>query len=220
MKIPWKWKKLRRNLLLKNLAIWALGAGRFFLKDTNWYRQAPTTCLRFSGPRASRLLASVTTVRAASKRCSRLCRRPNSVPLGSTAVFWIAIFSNFYGTSRRAVEAQLTSGIDVILEIDWQGAAQVRQIAPETVSIFILPPTREVLRERLIERNQDDTFIIDARMDEADETINQATHFDYWIINDDFKTTLDQLKSIILSYRQRRARIRSKNPGFLEHLLG
>ena len=130
------------------------------------------------------------------------------------------VFSNFYGTSRRAVEAQLTSGIDVILEIDWQGAAQVRQIAPEAVSIFILPPTREVLRERLIERNQDDTFIIDARMDEADETISQANHFDYWIINDDFNTTLDQLRSIILSYRQRRARIHSKNPVFLERLLG
>ena len=139
----------------------------------------------------------------------------------SEALFEYAkVFGNFYGTSKRAVEAQLASGIDVILEIDWQGAAQVRQIAPEAVSIFILPPTREVLRERLIERNQDDTFIIDARMDEADETINQATHFDYWIINDDFKTTLDQLRSIILSYRQRRARIRSKNPGFLEHLLG
>jgi guanylate kinase len=130
------------------------------------------------------------------------------------------VFGNFYGTSKRAVEAQLASGIDVILEIDWQGAAQVRQIAPEAVSIFILPPTREVLRERLIERNQDDTFIINARMDEADETINQATHFDYWIINDEFKTTLDQLRSIILCYRQRRARIRSKNPGFLERLLG
>lgn len=130
------------------------------------------------------------------------------------------VFGNFYGTSKRAVEAQLASGIDVILEIDWQGAAQVRQIAPEAVSIFILPPTREVLRERLIERNQDDTSIINARMDEADETINQATNFDYWIINDEFKTTLDQLRSIILCYRQRRARIRSKNPGFLERLLG
>ena len=130
------------------------------------------------------------------------------------------VFTHYYGTSRKAVEAQLASGIDVILEIDWQGAAQVRQIAPEAVSIFILPPTREVLRERLIERNQDDTLIIDARMDEADETINQAIHFDYWIINDDFKTTLNQLRSIILSYRQRRARIHSKNPRFLEHLLG
>tara|TARA_Y100000991_G_scaffold215150_1_gene204687 strand:+ start:65 stop:679 length:615 start_codon:yes stop_codon:yes gene_type:complete len=130
------------------------------------------------------------------------------------------VFTNYYGTSKRAVEAKLASGIDVILEIDWQGAAQVRQIAPEAVSIFILPPTRKVLRERLIERNQDDTFIIDARMDEADETISQATHFDYWIINDDFKNTLDQLRSIILSYRQRRARIHSKNPRFLEHLLG
>ena len=62
------------------------------------------------------------------------------------------VFSNYYGTSKRVVEAQLASGIDVILEIDWQGAAQVRQIAPKAVSIFILPPTRKVLRERLIER--------------------------------------------------------------------
>ncbi len=130
------------------------------------------------------------------------------------------VFNNYYGTSRRTVEAQLASGIDVILEIDWQGAAQVRQIAPEAVSIFILPPTREALRKRLIERDQDDTFIIDARMSEADETISQATHFDYWIINDDFRTTLDQLTSIIVSYRQRRSRIQSKNPKFLEHLLG
>ena len=130
------------------------------------------------------------------------------------------VFTNYYGTSRKAVEAQLASGQDVILEIDWQGAAQVRKIAPEAVFIFILPPTREVLRERLIERNQDDTSIIDARMNEADETISQAIHFDYWIVNDDFNTALDQLRSIILSYRQRRARMHSKNPTLLENLLG
>jgi len=130
------------------------------------------------------------------------------------------VFSNYYGTSRKAVEEQLASGIDVILEIDWQGAAQVRQKTSEAVSIFILPPTREALRERLVERNQDDSLIIDARMDEADETINQAAHFDYWIVNDDFETSLDQLKSIIMSFRQRRARIQSNNPRFIENLRG
>ena len=130
------------------------------------------------------------------------------------------VFSNYYGTSRKAVEEQLASGIDVILEIDWQGAAQVRQKASEAVSIFILPPTREALRRRLVERNQDDSFIINARMDEADETISQAAHFDYWIVNDDFETSLNQLKSIIMSFRQRRARIQSGNPRFIENLRG
>jgi len=130
------------------------------------------------------------------------------------------VFSNYYGTSRKAVEEKLASGIDVILEIDWQGAAQVRQKASEAISIFILPPTREALQERLLERNQDASFIIDTRMSEADQTITQAAHFDYWIINDDFKTTLDQLRSIIMSFRQRRTRIQSNNPMFLESLRG
>ena len=130
------------------------------------------------------------------------------------------VFGNFYGTSREAVKAQLAAGTDVILEIDWQGAAQVREMAPEAISIFILPPTREALRERLIGRKQDDALIIDSRMAEADETIEQAPHFDYWVINDDFEIALEQLKSIIVSHRQRRPQIQSKHPNFLEKLLG
>jgi guanylate kinase len=114
----------------------------------------------------------------------------------------------------------LASGIDVILEIDWQGASQVRMMAPDAVSIFILPPTRDALRERLIGRQQDDSTIIDARMAEADETIEQAPHFDYWVINDDFEMALGQLKSIIISHRQRRPQIQAKHPNFLEKLLG
>ena len=130
------------------------------------------------------------------------------------------VFGNFYGTSKEAIESQLASGIDVILEIDWQGASQVRMMAPDAVSIFILPPTRDALRERLIGRQQDDSTIIDARMAEADETIEQAPHFDYWVINDDFEIALGQLKSIIISHRQRRPQIQAKHPDFLEKLLG
>ena len=130
------------------------------------------------------------------------------------------VFGNFYGTSKEAIESQLASGIDVILEIDWQGASQVRMMAPDAVSIFILPPTRDALRARLIGRQQDDSTIIDARMAEADETIEQAPHFDYWVVNDDFEIALEQLKSIIISHRQRRPQIQAKHPNFLEKLLG
>jgi len=141
--------------------------------------------------------------------------------IASQALFEHAqVFGNFYGTSKEAIESQLASGIDVILEIDWQGASQVRMMAPDAVSIFILPPTRDALRERLIGRQQDDSTIIDARMAEADETIEQAPHFDYWVINDDFEIALEQLKSIIISHRQRRPQIQAKHPNFLEKLLG
>ena len=141
--------------------------------------------------------------------------------IASQALFEHAqVFGNFYGTSKEAIESQLASGIDVILEIDWQGASQVRMMAPDAVSIFILPPTRDALRERLVGRQQDDPTIIDARMAEADETIEQAPHFDYWVINDDFEIALGQLKSIIISHRQRRPQIQAKHPDFLEKLLG
>ena len=141
--------------------------------------------------------------------------------IASQALFEHAqVFGNFYGTSKEAIESQLASVNDVILEIDWQGASQVRMMAPDAVSIFILPPTRDALRERLIGRQQDDSTIIDARMAEADETIEQAPHFDYWVINDDFEMALGQLKSIIISHRQRRPQIQAKHPNFLEKLLG
>ena len=141
--------------------------------------------------------------------------------IASQALFEHAqVFGNFYGTSKEAIESQLASGIDVILEIDWQGASQVRMMAPDAMSIFILPPTRDELRERLIGRQQDDPSVIDSRMAEADETIEQAPYFDYWVINDDFEIAIEQLKSIIISHRQRRAQIQAKHPNFLEKLLG
>lgn len=141
--------------------------------------------------------------------------------IASDALFEYAeVFGNFYGTSKKGVEAQLAQGTDVILEIDWQGAAQVRYMVPESVSIFILPPTRDALRERLIGRKQDDASIIDSRMAEAYKTIEQAPYFDYWVINDDFGIALENLESIIISHRQRRPQIHSKDLDFLEKLLG
>lgn len=109
------------------------------------------------------------------------------------------VFGNYYGTSESWVRNTLTEGHDVILEIDWQGAAQVRQIIPETIGIFILPPSREVLRERLTNRGQDDADVIEQRMSEARDEISHYSEADFVIINDDFQTALEELQAIILS---------------------
>lgn len=106
------------------------------------------------------------------------------------------VFGNYYGTSQSAVEQQLKSGLDVILEIDWQGAQQVRHLMPNAVSIFILPPSREALRERLTGRGQDSQEIIDGRMAEAVSEMSHYNEFDYIVVNDDFQTALAELASI------------------------
>ncbi len=111
------------------------------------------------------------------------------------------VFGNFYGTSQQWVEDTLNAGQDVILEIDWQGAKQVRHLLPNTVGIFILPPSRGELHSRLTGRGQDDASVIDARMQEA---INEMTHYveaNYVVINDDFDTALIDFRAIILAQR-------------------
>lgn len=115
------------------------------------------------------------------------------------------VFDHQYGTTRAAVEAQLAQGLDVILEIDWQGAAQVRARMPECVSIFILPPSRKVLEERLRSRAQDSDVIIARRMRAAVAEMRHYAEFDYLVINDDFERALDALKAIVLASRQRLA---------------
>jgi guanylate kinase len=115
------------------------------------------------------------------------------------------VFDHQYGTTRAAVEAQLAKGLDVILEIDWQGAAQVRARMPECVSIFILPPSRKVLEERLRSRAQDSDEIIARRMRAAVAEMRHYAEFDYLVINDDFERALDALKAIVLASRQRLA---------------
>lgn len=129
------------------------------------------------------------------------------------------VFSNYYGTSKTWVEEQLNSGQDVILEIDWQGAAQVRKLLPDTVGIFILPPSREALRERLTGRGQDSEEVIAHRMEKAREEMSHHVEYDYLIINDDFQIALAQLKSIIDSQRLAIHRQLERQTGLISELL-
>jgi guanylate kinase len=129
------------------------------------------------------------------------------------------VFDNFYGTSKAAVERQLAAGLDVILEIDWQGARAVRECIPETVSIFILPPSRSELEARLTARGQDDAAVIARRMRDA---VSEMTHFDeydYLIINDVFEDARDQLAAVMQARRLRLAVQRQRHATLLASLL-
>ncbi|MGB1403227.1 MAG: guanylate kinase [Porticoccaceae bacterium] len=111
------------------------------------------------------------------------------------------VFGNFYGTSKQWVQQTLNAGTDVILEIDWQGAEQVRQQLAQSKSIFILPPNKQALRERLNGRGQDDIDVIDKRIAAATEEMSHYVEADYLVINDDFDLALEQLKGIISAQR-------------------
>ncbi|MCQ2033635.1 guanylate kinase [Stutzerimonas kunmingensis] len=106
------------------------------------------------------------------------------------------VFGNLYGTSQRWLEDTLAEGFDLILEIDWQGAQQVRRLMPQAKSIFILPPTQEALRQRLNNRGQDSDEVIDKRMREAVSEMSHYVEYDYLVINDDFAHALIDLQSI------------------------
>jgi guanylate kinase len=111
------------------------------------------------------------------------------------------VFGNYYGTSQQGVVDQLATGRDIILEIDWQGARQVRRLMPECLGIFIVPPSREVLEERLRGRGQDAEEVIAGRMQEAVSEMSHFPEFDYLVINDDFEQALDELKAIFIANR-------------------
>ena len=129
------------------------------------------------------------------------------------------VFDNFYGTAQQTVETNLAQGLDVILEIDWQGAAQVKRMLPDCVSIFILPPSIEVLRQRLQNRGQDNEEIIARRMRDAVTEMSHYPEFDYLIVNDDFNLALNQLKSIIIANRLQQKRQQSLLAPLLNDLL-
>jgi guanylate kinase len=109
------------------------------------------------------------------------------------------VFDNLYGTSQAWVEQQLAAGVDVVLEIDWQGAQQIKHLMPASKSIFIVPPSRAALLERLTSRGQDDTTVIQRRMSEATQEMSHYGESDYLIINDVFETALCDLQTIITS---------------------
>ena len=116
------------------------------------------------------------------------------------------VFGNHYGTSKEWVTTNLQQGIDVILEIDWQGAQQIRKQLPETISIFILPPNETALVERLKGRNQDDADVIAYRMTQAKNEISHYNEYDYLIVNDDFSVAVEELVTIISAARLRTAK--------------
>ncbi len=129
------------------------------------------------------------------------------------------VFGNFYGTSKSSIEHQLNRGIDVILEIDWQGARQIRQRLPESRSIFILPPSQEALRERLDGRGQDKAEVIELRMQEARSEMSHFNEYQYLVINDDFSIALSELKAILVAERQKSAFQQQNHARLLSNLL-
>ena len=107
------------------------------------------------------------------------------------------VFDNHYGSSTKLISEKLDEGVDVILDIDWQGARQVKENMPNSVSIFILPPSKEALLERLQQRAQDDEITINKRMSDAQNQMQHFNEFDYLVINDDFNSALNDLNLII-----------------------
>lgn len=128
------------------------------------------------------------------------------------------VFDNFYGTTRQAVEHLLNDGVDVILEIDWQGALQVKEKFSDAVMIFILPPSRDALRSRLSGRGQDSDEVIEKRLAGSLTEMRQYDKFDYVVINDDFAEALADLQTIIKSHRLSRATQQVRNGKLIDAL--
>ncbi|AGZ37794.1 guanylate kinase [Pseudomonas sp. SWI6] len=130
------------------------------------------------------------------------------------------VFGNFYGTSRSALQQTLDQGYDLILEIDWQGAQQVRKLMPDALSIFILPPSQQALRERLDGRGQDSEEIIAGRMKEAVSEMVHYDEYDYVIINDDFDVALQELKAVFVANRLLLKKQQQRHGALLKQLVG
>jgi guanylate kinase len=129
------------------------------------------------------------------------------------------VFDNYYGTSRAAVDRELERGLDVILEIDWQGARQVRRLMPGCQSIFIIPPSRDALEARLRGRGQDSGQVIERRLREAVKEMEHHREYDYLVVNDVFETALAELQSVFAANRLRLRSQIERHRQLLEDLL-
>jgi len=134
-------------------------------------------------------------------------------------VEYAEVFGNYYGTSQATVKEQLAKGHDVLLEIDWQGAEQVRKIFPDSRQIFILPPSQFDLRQRLSNRGTDSVEVIEHRLSCAVEDMQQYVNFDYLIINDDFNKALHDLESVINANRLTMVQQANRHQGLIEKLI-
>ena len=130
------------------------------------------------------------------------------------------VFDHYYGTNRKSVALQLEQGRDVILEIDWQGARQVRDVFPDCCLIFIIPPSLEILRKRLTSRRQDSAAVIQRRMRDAQAEISHWAEFDYLVVNDNFDAALEELLAIINDHREQKPHKVNKNNQLLAQQLG
>lgn len=132
---------------------------------------------------------------------------------------WAEVFGNYYGTSLPMIEQNLEKGIDVFLDIDWQGARQIRAKLPNVKTIFILPPSRAELERRLVGRGQDSAETIAKRMAEAVSEMSHYNEFDYVIVNDDFQTALGELKAILTAERLKQNLQAVRHQGLINELL-
>jgi len=132
---------------------------------------------------------------------------------------WAEVHGNYYGTSKHWIEAEMTAGRDVVLEIDWQGAQQVRRAFPAAISVFILPPSLEALNDRLSGRGTDSAKTIARRIAAAREEMRHVDEFDYVIINDDLQQAHDNLLSVISASRHAYATQRQRHSALFATLL-
>ena len=116
---------------------------------------------------------------------------------------WAEVHGNLYATSRAWIEDRIAAGVDIVLEIDWQGAVQVQRLFPDAIGVFIVPPSIGVLRERLTQRGQDTAEVIERRVAAAEAELKQAHRFQYVIINQDFASALADLQTIVDAARLR-----------------
>ena len=132
---------------------------------------------------------------------------------------WAQVFDNYYGTSKQAIESQLEAGIDVFLDIDWQGAQQIRKLVDDVETIFILPPSKEELESRLNNRGQDSAEIIAGRMAKAQSETSHYNEYDYVVVNDDFDTALTEIETIVMAKRLSLKSQTVRHQALLENLL-
>jgi guanylate kinase len=132
---------------------------------------------------------------------------------------WAEVHGNYYGTSKQWIMAEMTAGRDVLLEIDWQGAQQVRKVFSEAIGVFIMPPSLEVLKERLSGRGTDSAETITRRIAAARDEMRHVDEFDYVIINDDLQQAQDSLVSIVSASRLLYATQRQRHPALFATLL-
>lgn len=132
---------------------------------------------------------------------------------------WAEVFGNYYGTSKVVIEQTLRQGIDVFLDIDWQGARQVKAQIPDTATIFVAPPSKQELQRRLTERGQDSAEVIAQRMIKAVSEISHYHEFDFIVVNDNFEAALAELDAIVSTRRLRKEKQIIRHQQLFDNLL-